>query len=426
MEKIMMPRILFVLLLTLILLCSSPCHGRKSHKHRKVSKDRRHHLVSQQVLINVDDFGAKADGKSDNAQAFSRAWDKACNSTSSSTIVVPRGKTYYIKHVDFSGPCKNSVSMEIQGTVKAMSEMYDTPKRLWIKFEDVTDMNISGGGIIDGNGEIWWKNSCKIKKTKPCQTQSAPTAMTFKNCVNLKMTNLKLQNAQQMHVVFQDCRDVEASNLRITAPGDSPNTDGIHITKTQNINILDSIIKTGDDCISIVNGTSNVQVQNIMCGPGHGISIGSLGENNMENHVSNILVKSVKITGATNGVRIKTWQGGSGSARNIAFEDILMQNVSNPIIINQNYCDKNKNCVKQNSAVQVENIMYRNIRGTSATKVAVNFNCSESFPCRNLYMENVKLNTHGEDGKAEAFCSQLTMLNAGVNSFPRCSSAHND
>ncbi|KZV47263.1 hypothetical protein F511_07686 [Dorcoceras hygrometricum] len=417
----MMLRILFVTLLTIVL-CSSSCHGRKAHKHRKNSKDHSHRLISQgQVVINVDDFGAKADGKTDNAQAFRSAWNKACNSTSPSTIVVPRGKTYYIKHVDLSGPCKSSVSMEIQGTIKATSEMYDTPKRLWMKFEDVADMSISGGGTVDGNGAIWWKNSCKIKKSKPCQSQGAPTAMTFKNCVNLKMTNLNLRNAQQMHVVFEGCRDVEASKISITAPGDSPNTDGIHITKTQNINILDSIIKTGDDCISIVNGTSNVQVRNIMCGPGHGISIGSLGENNVENHVSNILVKGVKITGATNGVRIKTWQGGSGSARNIEFEDILMQNVSNPIIINQNYCDKNEKCVKQNSAVQVENIMYRNIRGTSATKVAINFNCSESFPCRNLFMENVKLSTaHGEDKKAEAFCSQLTRINAGGSSFPRC------
>lgn len=44
--------------------------------------------------------------------------------------------------------------------------MYEFPKRLWIKFEDVTNMDVFGGGTIDGNGEVWWKNSCKIKKTK--------------------------------------------------------------------------------------------------------------------------------------------------------------------------------------------------------------------------------------------------------------------
>lgn len=44
--------------------------------------------------------------------------------------------------------------------------MYDIPRRLWIKFEDVRNINIFGGGTIDGNGEVWWKNSCKIKKTK--------------------------------------------------------------------------------------------------------------------------------------------------------------------------------------------------------------------------------------------------------------------
>lgn len=33
-------------------------------------------------------------------------------------------------------------------------------------------------------------------------------------------------------------------------------------------------------------------------------------------------------------------QGGSGSASNITFENIEMHNVSNPIIIDQNYCDR--------------------------------------------------------------------------------------
>lgn len=37
-------------------------------------------------------------------------------------------------------------------------------------------------------------------------------------------------------------------------------------------------------------------------------SIGSLGEDGSENHVSDILVKNVMLTGTTNGVRIKTWQ----------------------------------------------------------------------------------------------------------------------
>lgn len=72
-------------------------------------------------------------------------------------------------------------------------------------------------------------------------------ALTFKNCTNLTLSNLKLLNAQQMHVNFQDCNGVEASKLLVVAPEKSPNTDGIHVTRTSNINILESEIRTGKE-----------------------------------------------------------------------------------------------------------------------------------------------------------------------------------
>ncbi|KAL8542268.1 hypothetical protein ACS0TY_003219 [Phlomoides rotata] len=379
-----------------------------------------HNNKPEQLVLNIDDFGAKADGISDNSQAFEKAWDKGCNSLESAKIVVPKGKTYYVKHVNFTGPCHVPISMEIRGTIKSFPQMYDFPKRLWIKFEDVTNIDVFGGGTIDGNGQVWWKNSCKIKKTKPCQSQGAPTALTFKNCTNLRVKILKLVNAQQMHVNFQDCMNVRASKLAVIAPEKSPNTDGIHVTRTSNIEILESVIATGDDCISIVNGSRNVGVRNIVCGPGHGISIGSLGEDNSENYVSDISVKRVMLTGTTNGVRIKTWQGGSGVARNIKFEDILMRNVSNPIIINQYYCDKNKKCDQEKSAVQVENVIYKNIRGSSASKVAINFNCSRLLPCTNLKLENVNLTAQPKGEKLEAFCTNLSNQTLNLNSIPAC------
>ncbi|CAN6837249.1 unnamed protein product [Brassica oleracea] len=61
--------------------------------------------------------------------------------------------------------------------------------------------------------------------------------------------------------------------------------------------------------------------------------------------------------------------GGSGTDKNIKFQNIRMDNVKNPIIIDQNYCDKDKS-EQQESAVRVNNVVYRNISGTSATDVA--------------------------------------------------------
>ena len=103
----------------------------------------------------------------------------------------------------------------------------------------------------------------------------------------------------------------------------------------------------GDDCISIENGTHNLHVSQVVCGPGHGISIGSLGDDNSRAEVSGITIDSVQLHGTSNGARIKTYQGGSGYARDITFQNMIMGSVKNPIIIDQNYCNSDTPCKTQ-------------------------------------------------------------------------------
>ena len=77
-------------------------------------------------------------------------------------------------------------------------------------------------------------------------------AVTFNECSNLGVAGLQIKDAQQMHLTFQKCVNVKAFNLFVTAPGNSPNTDGIHVTETQNINIENCVIRTGSLPIKLV------------------------------------------------------------------------------------------------------------------------------------------------------------------------------
>lgn len=73
-----------------------------------------------------------------------------------------------------------------------------------------------------------------------------------------------------------------------------------------------------------------------------------MGKDLKEAGVQNVTVKTVTFTGTQNGVRIKTWgRPSNGFVRNVLFQDAIMVNVENPVIIDQNYCSDNKGCPGQ-------------------------------------------------------------------------------
>ncbi|WOL11846.1 hypothetical protein Cni_G20610 [Canna indica] len=104
--------------------------------------------------------------------------------------------------------------------------------------------------------------------------------------------------------VIDYCERVLVHDIRITAAGSSPNTDGIHVQGSNHVTITNVGIRTGDHCISIAPGTTNFWIKHVACDPGHGISLGKGYE---EKGVENVTVKMAVFTRTHNGLRIKTW-----------------------------------------------------------------------------------------------------------------------
>ncbi|XP_072959068.1 exopolygalacturonase-like [Typha angustifolia] len=90
--------------------------------------------------------------------------------------------------------------------------------------------------------------------------------------------------------------------------------------------------------------------------------VGSLGKYGDEMLVIGLLVKNCTIKNTTNGVRIKTWPGSTAS----------------------------RAIPMQPSRVQISNVSYRRINGTSRTKVAIDLLCSDETPCRNVELADVR------------------------------------
>ncbi|XP_073135720.1 polygalacturonase-like [Henckelia pumila] len=360
-------------------------------------------------VYNVMSFGAKPDSETDCANAFLSAWGAACSTRQPATIYVPPGR-YLLGNIRFDGAsCKNNATtIRIDGTLVAplnYNVIGDTDS--WVKFESVTGVSIYGGAL-DGRGNGLW--ACK-NSGKTCP--QGATSLLFHNSKKIMVNGLTSTNSQMFHILLDGCHDVEFVNMKISAPGNSPNTDGIHVQQSSGVTIANSHIGTGDDCISIGPGNSNVWIDSLACGPGHGISIGSLGWDMEEAGVENVTVKTVTLTGTENGLRVKTWaRPSNGFVRNVLFQHIVMVNVQNPIIIDQNYCPNDHNCPHQSSGVKISDVTYRDIHGTSATEVAIKFGCSKTYPCKGITLDQINL-SHG-DKTALASCTNALGTATGV------------
>ncbi|KAK1310189.1 hypothetical protein QJS10_CPA08g01170 [Acorus calamus] len=352
------------------------------------------------------------------------AWTEACNSTEGRPgLLIPNG-TFFVGPVTFKGPCKGPMMVQLQGVLKASPNLADYDSDNWVVFQYIDGLVITGGGTFDGQGaSAWPHNQCP--KSQKCNL--LPTSIKLSFVTNATVSDIQSINSKLFHMLIFGSKNISLHSLNITAPGDSPNTDGIHIGSSSNISINSSVIATGDDCVSLGSGSVNISISNVACGPGHGISVGSLGKYPGEADVSQVLVRNCTLTGTMNGVRIKTWQDSNVlKARDFTFEDIIMNDVYNPIIIDQRYCPYAKCNDKASSRVQISDVSFRRIRGTSASKVAVNLVCSESVPCKNIELSDIDLiykgvgeaTTAGE--AATATCLNVNGISTGKQNPPSC------
>ncbi|KAM7274521.1 hypothetical protein ACFE04_016387 [Oxalis oulophora] len=253
-------------------------------------------IKAEAAEFHVKKYGAKADGKTDDAKAIMSAWKEACQSKDKSTVVIGGG-TYLAGPLTFNGPCKAPISMKVQGTIKAPTDVNKLKSQDgWVIFHGINALTLSGGGAFDGQGELAWKqNDCA--KTGKCSSLPIPViGVTVKNCV---------------------------------------------------------------------------------------------------------------FTNTMNGVRVKTWPASpSGVASNLHFEDITMNNVSTPVLIDQGYCPYG-NCQSEiPSKIKISDVRFKNIHGTSATQVAVQLVCSKGIPCTNVEVGDINLKYNGQ-GDATSTCENV-------------------
>ncbi|WOL03971.1 polygalacturonase [Canna indica] len=349
-------------------------------------------------------FGAAGDGIADDSKAFKAAWKAACL-VPGATILIPSEFKFLIRPITLKGPCMPHLVLQIDGTLVAPLSVAKSKLLQWVNIKWIHDFTIQGSGTVDGQGFALWNVSeiHHLEKETKDDSSVRPTVIRFYKCYNVTIRGIQIINSPQCHLKFDNSLGVKVKNITISSPEDSPNTDGIHLQNTRDVEIKHSDIGCGDDCVSIQTGCSNVHIHHIRCNPGHGISVGGLGKGNSLACVSNISVDNIIVQNALSGVRIKTWQGGVGSVKNVSFSNVQVDNVDIPIVIDQYYCNK-KSCRNKTDAVAISEVKYRRISGTYSFQ-PMHLACSDSTPCTSVALMDIQLSPVNESlVPQEALC----------------------
>ncbi|GAV83387.1 LOW QUALITY PROTEIN: Glyco_hydro_28 domain-containing protein, partial [Cephalotus follicularis] len=323
-------------------------------------------------------------------------WNQACNWEGTARVVVPQG-TYLVSYAVFQGPCRGPTTFQLNGVIKATSGLSSVNGVSWITFQYLKDFTLVGPGTFDGQGETAWllndcsqNSNCKLPVANLYILQI--TFGSLYNSISSTVRHIHSMDSKNFHINILSCFNLKLKYLKISAPKDSPNTDGIHIGSSDGIVIRESALGTGDDCVSLGPGSKNIYVSKAFCGPGHGISVVSLGKSPDEEDVVGLWVRNCTFTGTENGLRIKTWPDSyEAIASNFTFEDIVVNDVANPIVI-----DPYNSCNRQvPSRVKISNVSFNNIRGTSSSKIVVSLVCSKEVPCQNVDIGYINLVYNG-------------------------------
>lgn len=305
-------------------------------------------------------YGAVGDGKTLNTEAIQKTID-ACNQAGGGKVIVPSGVfiigTVYLKsnvhlYLETGAILRGSINLKDYIPYKEV--------RLGMLYaENAENINISGFGNIDGNGDhffdldkakkinragtLYTRQKDNYRKVPddgigdgPIVPKDRPYQMfVFSNCKRVTVKDILITQPPNWTMHFADCDGVLIDGIRLWTNLFTPNADGIDITSCRNVIISNCDIRSGDDAIVIVGYdqyfeipgfkhirhlSENINVSNCnLQSYSSAIRIGYTDQNS----VRNINISNCNITNSTRGIGI--FLRDEGSLENINISNVNIE-----------------------------------------------------------------------------------------------------
>ncbi|OWZ12177.1 Polygalacturonase [Phytophthora megakarya] len=246
----------------------------------------------------------------------------ACSTINVGPLSVPAGVT-----LDLSG-ARTGSTIQFTDTTTFGTLKWNGP----LVTMSGTQVTVKGNGKLDGQGAWYWKQGQQITR---------PVFFQVHKAIHSTLSGFTIFNAPYRTFSIVDSAYTTLSGLTLDSRagnGIATNTDGFDLSCNDHITITGNTIYNQDDCLAMQSST-NTFFTNNHCYNSHGISVGSLGGNNVDRTttVDGLTVQGNHIHDSDNGLRIKTIIGLKGLVNNVKFINNELSNVRNAIVVHSDY-----------------------------------------------------------------------------------------
>jgi polygalacturonase len=311
--------------------------------------------------------------------------------------------------------------------------------------QNVTRVRITGTGIIDGRGELWW-NAFRAKFS--LLQAGRPNLVQMVHSRRVEIDSVTFRNSPFWTIHPVHCEFVYIHHVTIRARLYAPNVDGIDPDACRHVLMEYNDISCGDDHIAIKAGrcgedgvtpnkctnpiwssgvyqTTNVTVRHNIFRVGMGIAIGSESSGSIRNiEIYNNTVGlcpfghiTQKSCGWGPALHIKTTLTRGGTIENVIFRDNIVYNTSCFILLEMGYQNGEKvDPPKDYAATVVRNISFVRNRAMGMATGA-SFECFRKDACEEITVINNTVEHVAEGSPSPWACRYVKSYRVAGN-FP--------
>ncbi len=431
--------------------------------------------------FNILSYGAVEGGRKLNTKSINAAID-ACSAKGGGVVLIPKGewltgpvilKSNVNLHLDLGALLQFTDDKKQYQLVMGDYEGHPAPRNESPIFgKDLTNIAITGDGVIDGHGDVWrpinmgkmskgeWESlvasggvlSANKKTWYPSESYASgasmreeemaryghsikdyegmkdffrPNMVVLNNCKKVLLQNATFKNSPAwcLHILL--CNDLTVRGVHVNNPWNAQNGDAIDVESCKDVLVENSTFNAGDDGICVKSGrdeegrkrgvpTEIMVVRNCVVYRAHGgFVIGS----EMSGGAKNIFVYNCRFIGTDIGLRFKTTRGRGGVVENIFIKNLSMKDiVHESILFDMYYAAKNKKGETfpvTEATPQFKNFYVSNVVCDGAEKAIIIRGLPE-MSIKGIHLDDIMLNTRKGVEIVEA--DDISLTNVTVNS----------